>query len=192
MQWFNGHRLIYSSHTYWMLVLGTLRSVKQTQSLSSQSFSLCQVLPVIPRASSIYGQLQPPLDLCLLIYNACLTLALGYLWRISNLTCIKRRLDLGPPTCPNPPFLSVRCLWNGTVIHPNTRNIFDSFPLLIPSSYSQRKLCWLHLQKHILSPVASSSPPCSQHSPARSHYSPRCLRELFHCPVLFLFCCPTV
>lgn len=66
-----------------MLVLGTLRSVKQTQSLSSQSFGLCQVLPVIPRAPSLYGQLQPPLDLCLLIYtcllNICTWISLTHL-----------------------------------------------------------------------------------------------------------------
>ena len=44
-----------------MLVLGTLRSRKETQSLSSQSFGLCQEFPMIPRAPSIYGQLQSPL-----------------------------------------------------------------------------------------------------------------------------------
>jgi len=83
MQKFNGHRLIYSSHTYWMVVLGTLRSMKQTQSLSSQSFGLYQEFPVIPRAPSIYGQLQSPLDLWLLIYtcllNICTWLSMTHL-----------------------------------------------------------------------------------------------------------------
>ena len=57
-----------------MLVLGTLRSMKQTQSLSSQSFGLCQEFLVILRAPSIYGQLQCLPDLWLLIYTSLLNI----------------------------------------------------------------------------------------------------------------------
>lgn len=156
-----------------MLVLGTLRSMKQTQSLSSQSFGLCQEFLVILRAPSIYGQLQCLPDLWLLIYTSLLNIYTWLSMMHLKLNMYKATPGFRYPHMPKP-ILSQCSLPLKWQYHspkylntqaPNTWSIFDSFPLLIASSYSQRKLCWLHPQKNILSPVASYSPPRSQHRP---------------------------